>query len=152
LVRAPDPVYVPFRRREVRVRHDDPRLKPYTPMAAVLRSATSIASDVEGLRLVLASTVGELYLIEVPDDGSEVRLRRRGWDEGTRTGGRGPTLARVYCGGTPGQSLESTNSTLMITAGGLSEHCSIASFAPPRSSRSWDWAGVKRGRVSPPAS
>ena len=74
----PEPVYVPFRGREVRVRHDDPRLKPYTPMATVLRSATSIASDVEGLRLVLASTVGERYQIEVPDDRSEVRLRRRG--------------------------------------------------------------------------
>ena len=73
----PDPVYVPFRGREVRVRHDDPQLKPYTPMAAVLRSSTCIASDVEGLRLVLASTVGTLYRIEVPDDGSEVRLRRR---------------------------------------------------------------------------
>ena len=47
-------------------------------MAAVLRSATSIASDVDSLRLVLASTVvGQLYRIEVPDDGSEVRLRRR---------------------------------------------------------------------------
>ena len=37
----PEPVTVPFRGREVRVRHD------------------------------------ELYAIEVPDDGSEVRLRRR---------------------------------------------------------------------------
>ena len=46
-------------------------------MATILRSATIIASDVEGLRLVLASTVGKHYGIEVPDDGSEVRLRRR---------------------------------------------------------------------------
>ena len=53
----PDPVFVPFRGREVRVRHDNPTLKPYTPMAAVLRSAASIASDVEGLRLVLFTTV-----------------------------------------------------------------------------------------------
>ena len=74
---TPDPLYVPFRGREVRVRHDDPRLKPYTPMAVVLRSAAGLASDVDGLRLVLASTVGERYRIEVPDDGSEVRLRRR---------------------------------------------------------------------------
>lgn len=59
------------------VRHADPRLKPGTPMATVLRSATSIASDVEGLRLVLASTVGDRNVIEVPDEGSEVRLRRR---------------------------------------------------------------------------
>jgi hypothetical protein len=59
------------------VRHDDPALKPYTPLATVLRSATSLASDVDGLRLVLESTVGERYRIEVPDDGSEVRLRHR---------------------------------------------------------------------------
>ena len=37
----------------------------------------TLATDVEGLRLVLASTVGMLYQIEVPDDGSKVRLRRR---------------------------------------------------------------------------
>ena len=49
-MRKPDPVFVPFRGREVRVRHDDPRLKPYAPMATILRSATIIASDVEGLR------------------------------------------------------------------------------------------------------
>jgi hypothetical protein len=76
-VQKPEPVFLPFRGREVRVRHDDPRLKPYTPMAVVLRSAASIASSVDGLRLALRSTVGERYLIEVPDDGSEVRLRRR---------------------------------------------------------------------------
>ena len=46
-------------------------------MATVLRSATGIASDLEGLRLVLASTVGDRYRIEVPDDRSEIRLRRR---------------------------------------------------------------------------
>ena len=73
----PDPLYVPFRGREVRVRHDDPRLRPYTPTAAVLRAAAGIASDVEGLRRALETTVGERYRIEVPDDGSEVRLRRR---------------------------------------------------------------------------
>jgi hypothetical protein len=37
----PDPVFIPFRGRETRVRHDDPTLKPYVPMAAVLRSAAS---------------------------------------------------------------------------------------------------------------
>ena len=50
---------------------------PCTPMATVLRSATSLASDVEGLRLDLYSTVGDRYGLEAPDDGSEVRLRRR---------------------------------------------------------------------------
>ena len=73
-----DPGSVPFRGREVRARHDDIRLKHYTPMGMVLRSAASIASDVEGLRLVLASTVGgQHYRIEAPADASEVRLRRR---------------------------------------------------------------------------
>ena len=45
-------------RPRVRVRSDPSTFKPYTPMAAVLRSATGIAPDVQGLRLVLASTVG----------------------------------------------------------------------------------------------
>src|SRR5687767_9333000 len=76
-VGKPEPVYVPFRGRETRVRHDDPTLRPYMPMATVLRSAASLASDIDGLRLVLASTVGDRYRIEVPDDGREVRLRRR---------------------------------------------------------------------------
>jgi hypothetical protein len=73
----PDPVYVRFRGRETRVRHDDPSLKPNAPMATVLRSAASLASDADGLRRALETTVGDRYAIEVPDDGSEVRLRRR---------------------------------------------------------------------------
>jgi hypothetical protein len=32
---------------------------------------------VEGLRRVLEMTVGDRYRTEVPDDGSQVRLRRR---------------------------------------------------------------------------
>ena len=76
-MQKPEPVHVPFRGREIRVRHDDPSLRPYTPMAVVLRSAASIASSVDGLRRALVSSVGERYRIEVPDDGSEVRLRRR---------------------------------------------------------------------------
>jgi ferric-dicitrate binding protein FerR (iron transport regulator) len=51
--------------------------KPDAPMAAVLRSAASLASDVEGFRRALETTVGERYRIAVLDDGSEVRLRRR---------------------------------------------------------------------------
>ena len=35
-----------------------------------------IASDVQGLRLVFASTIADRYDFRVPDDGSEVRLRR----------------------------------------------------------------------------
>jgi hypothetical protein len=74
----PDPVYVPFRGRETRVRHDHPTLRPYMPMATVLRSPASLASDVEGLRRALETAVGERYRVEVPDDGSEVRLGRIG--------------------------------------------------------------------------
>jgi hypothetical protein len=35
-----------------------------------------LASDVEGLRLVLVTVVGDRYGVRVSDDGSEVRLRR----------------------------------------------------------------------------
>ena len=42
-----------------------------------LRAAMSLASDVEGLRLVLATTIADRYAFQVADDGSEVRLRRR---------------------------------------------------------------------------
>ena len=74
---TPRPLYVPWRGRMVRVRHDDPRLRPYWPRTDRLTSAMSLASDVEGLRLVLASTVADRYDFQVADDGSEVRLRRR---------------------------------------------------------------------------
>jgi hypothetical protein len=62
---------------EVRVRHDDPHLGPYTPRGAVIRSAMELASDVEGLRLVLESTQGDSYRVYVADDGSTVGLWRR---------------------------------------------------------------------------
>jgi hypothetical protein len=63
------------RGQDVRVRHDDPLLGPYSPIVAWLRSALAITSSVETLRLVLPRAVGS----EVPvlDDGSRVRLRRR---------------------------------------------------------------------------
>jgi hypothetical protein len=35
-----------------------------------------VATDVDGLRLVLASTVGDRYRVRVSDDGSVVGLRR----------------------------------------------------------------------------
>ena len=73
----PDPLYVPFRGREVRDRHDDPRLTPHTPMATVLRAAASLASTVDGLRRALATTIADRYDFQVAADGSEVRLRRR---------------------------------------------------------------------------
>jgi len=73
-VNAHEPLIVTWQGREVRVRHDDPHLGPYTPAGARLRSAIELASDVQGLRLVLASTVGERYRVRVSDDGMTVGL------------------------------------------------------------------------------
>jgi hypothetical protein len=72
---TPDPIVISWQGRQMRVRHDDPRLTPYSPGASRLRSALELASDVEGLRLVLATTMGERYRIRVRDD--EIRLKRR---------------------------------------------------------------------------
>ena len=74
---TPEPLYIPWRGRMVRVRHDDPTLRPYWPNTARLGAAMQLATDVEGLRLVLATTIADRYDFQVPDDGSEVRLRRR---------------------------------------------------------------------------
>jgi hypothetical protein len=76
-VKAPDPLIVPWRGRQLRVRHDDPHLGPYTPRGATLRAAIELASDVDGLRLVLTSAVGDRYRIRVTDDGSVIGLWRR---------------------------------------------------------------------------
>jgi hypothetical protein len=46
-------------------------------VVAQLRAAVDLASDVEGLRIVLALTVGDRYLVRVTDDGSVVGLWRR---------------------------------------------------------------------------
>ena len=73
----PDPLVVPWQGHQVRVRHDDPRLGPYTPRGAVIRSAMELASDVDGLRLVLTSALGDRYRVRVSDDGSVVGLWRR---------------------------------------------------------------------------
>ena len=75
-MRSPEPLIVTWQGREVRVRHDDPHLGPYTPRGAVIRSAVELASDVDGLRLVLASTLGDRYRVRVSDDGSTGGLSR----------------------------------------------------------------------------
>ena len=76
-VPKPEPLYVPWHGRMFRVRHDDPTLRPYWPNTARLGAAMQLATDVEGLRLVLATTIADRYAFQVADDGSEVRLRRR---------------------------------------------------------------------------
>ena len=72
----PDPITISWQGRQLRVRHDDPKLKPYKPQASRLRSAVELASDVDGLRLVLASVLGERYRVRVRDDGTVVGLWR----------------------------------------------------------------------------
>ena len=42
------------------------------------RSAVGLASDVEGLRLVLPSALGDRYRVRVSDDGGTVGLWRLG--------------------------------------------------------------------------
>jgi len=74
---TPEPLVVAWRGRQLRVRHDDPRIGTYTQFGQQLRAAVELASDVEGLRLVLASTVGERYLVRVVDEGDMVGLWRR---------------------------------------------------------------------------
>jgi hypothetical protein len=56
------------------VRHDDPRIGPYPHAGQVIRAAVELASDVEGLRLVLGSAVDDRYRVEISDDGSAVGL------------------------------------------------------------------------------
>jgi hypothetical protein len=76
-VKAPEPLVISWRGRQLRVRHDDPHLGPYSSLGATIRSAVELASDVAGLRLVLATTVGDRYRVMVSDDGSVVGLWRR---------------------------------------------------------------------------
>jgi hypothetical protein len=74
----PDPLVIAWRGTRLRIRHDDERLTEYSPGVTRLRSAVELASDVEGLRLVLETTVGERYRVRVRDDGGVVGLWRRG--------------------------------------------------------------------------
>jgi hypothetical protein len=75
-VKAPDPLVIPWQGQQLHVRHDDPRLGPYTHAGQVIRAAVELASDVEGLRLVLGSALSDRYRVRVEDDGSVVGLWR----------------------------------------------------------------------------
>jgi hypothetical protein len=75
-MRTPEPLLVEWQGRRLRIRHDDPHLGPYTPRGAVIRAAVELASDLEGLRLVLGSALGDRYRVKVSDDGSTVGLWR----------------------------------------------------------------------------
>ena len=76
-MKAPEPLVIAWRGQQLRVRHDDPHLSPYSTQGATIRSAIELASDVEGLRLVLTTTVGDRYRVRVSDDGCVVGLWRR---------------------------------------------------------------------------
>ena len=90
---APEPLLISWQGRQVRVRHDDPHLGPYTPRGAVIRSAMELASDVEGLRLYLVSALGDRYQVRVADDGSVIGLWRRSWTHGSASMARSPSLS-----------------------------------------------------------
>ena len=75
-MKAPDPLVITWQGRPLRVRHDDPRLGPYTQAGQVIRSAIELATDVEGLRLALVTAVGDRYRVRVSQDGPVVRLWR----------------------------------------------------------------------------
>jgi len=53
-----DPLVIAWRGRQLRVRHDELRIGRYSSVGQRIRAAVELATDVEGLRLVLASTVG----------------------------------------------------------------------------------------------
>jgi hypothetical protein len=72
----PDTLVIPWRGRSVRVRHDEPRLGLYTDVGKRLSAAVQLATDVAGLRLARASTVGERNWVRAADDGSVVGLWR----------------------------------------------------------------------------
>ena len=74
---TPDPLVISWHGRQLRVRHDDPRIGPYSPVGQRIRAAVELATDVQGLRLVLASTMGERYRVKVAEDGGVVGLWRR---------------------------------------------------------------------------
>jgi len=76
-VTSPDPLVIPWQVRQLRVRHDDPRLGPFTHAGQVIRAAVELASDVEGLRLAPGTTLGDRYRARVADDGRVVGLWRR---------------------------------------------------------------------------
>ncbi len=76
-MKAPEPLIVLWQGQQLRVRHDDPHLGPYTHAGQVIRAAVELASDVEGLRLTLGTAVGDRYRVMVSDDGCVVGLWRR---------------------------------------------------------------------------
>jgi hypothetical protein len=72
---ALDPIYVRWLNKPVRVQHDDPRQSRSSDVVQRLQAAMLITTEVATLRMIMAVERG--YDVQVLDDGSEVRLRRR---------------------------------------------------------------------------
>ena len=72
-----EPLVAIWQARSLRLPHGDRRPTPYSPLAARIRSAVGLATDVDGLRLLLASILGERYRVGVAEDGLTVGFWRR---------------------------------------------------------------------------
>jgi hypothetical protein len=76
-VKRPDPLVIGWQGQQVRVRHDDPHLTPYSPRASVIRAAAELVSDVDGPSLTFTTARGDRCTVRVGDDGDTVGLWRR---------------------------------------------------------------------------
>ena len=76
-MKPPEPLVITWQGRQLRVSHDDPSLSPHSPRGVTIRAAIELASDVEGLRLVLGTVIDDRFRVRVADDGSVVGLWRR---------------------------------------------------------------------------
>jgi len=65
---------VSWRGQQIRVRHDDERLGPYSPAGAVIRNAMHLATDVRGIQLALDATVGDRYSVRVAERPEDVMV------------------------------------------------------------------------------
>ena len=56
---------VPWHAGSVRVRHDDPALRPYSPRASVLLAAMTLVNTTDGLQKVLEAVLGHYYRVRM---------------------------------------------------------------------------------------
>ena len=138
---------VTWQGHQVRIRHDDPHLGPYTPRGAVIRSAIELVSDVEGLRLVLTSTVGDRYQVRVSDDGSVIGPRpsgRHAFDPGGSPLGRRERLGPV--GGLAGDAavgeLEDEDHLVGVAANSRGSPWAGRRGCPPRAAGAARWSAA----------
>jgi hypothetical protein len=71
----PEPIYLRWHGHDVRVGHDDLLLNRYSAVIQRLEAAMTFTTTAEKLPYVLERESG--YDVQVLDDSSEVRLRRR---------------------------------------------------------------------------